>query len=117
MSQKNQQVAGCGCLAACHTDHHRRYRQRLLLIEYIDEPTSVTNLHPAASSPSFGAAATPSPTHTRHHRAAVTHPPCTLAAAQSPPPSVPPSKAAPAPRSTCHPLTNSGKCYQPGELP
>jgi hypothetical protein len=29
----------------CHADHHRRYRQRLLLVGYIDEPTSVTNFH------------------------------------------------------------------------
>jgi hypothetical protein len=29
----------------CHADHHRRYRQRLLLVGYTDEPTSITNSH------------------------------------------------------------------------
>ncbi len=33
--------------------------------------------------------------------------------ATAPPPPPPPS---PAPAATCHPLTNSGKCYEPGEF-
>jgi hypothetical protein len=116
VSQKNQQVAGCGCLAiviliiiggignACSSSSTST-----------SQPVSPTSTA-AVSSPSFGAAATPSPTHTRHHRAAATHPPVH---ARRPSPRhrrVPPSKAAPAPRSTCHPLTNSGKCYEPGEF-
>ena len=116
VSQKNQQVAGCGCLAVVI----------LIIIGGIgsacsssststSQPVSPTSTA-AVSSPSFGAAVSPSPTHTRHHRAAATHPPVH---ARRPSPRhrrVPPSKAAPAPRSTCHPLTNSGKCYEPGEF-
>jgi hypothetical protein len=49
--------------------------------------------------------------------AAAVQPP---AAPSSPPhPAPPPATAAPpppAPAATCHPLTNSGKCYEPGEF-
>lgn len=112
VSQKKQQATGCGCLAIV----------MLIIIGAIgnacsssgtstSQPVSPTSTA-AVSSPSFGAAATPSPAHTRHHHAAATHPPAHTDRHRH----VPPSKTAPAPRPTCYPLTNSGKCYEPGEF-
>lgn len=81
----------------------------------------------AVSSPSFSASATPSPTDTRRHRAAATPSPAHTGrrAVATPSPTharrpvrrhTSPPKAAPAPRPACHPLTNSGNCYEPGEF-
>ena len=46
--------------------------------------------------------------------AAAVHPP--PAAPSSPPTTAAPPPPPPAPAATCHPLTNGGKCYEPGEF-
>lgn len=117
MSQKKQRDAGRGCLAivmlmivggmssACRSS---------------DTSTSQPVPPPSAAavaSPSSGGAATPSPAHTHrphHHRAAVT--PSPVHTRRHTHRHVTPSKTGSAPRSACHPLTNSGKCYEPGEF-
>jgi hypothetical protein len=103
VSQKKQQSVGCGCLAFV----------MLIIIGAIGDACSSSGTSTsqrvaptptaAVSSPSFGAAAAPSPAHTRRHRNHRHR-------------YVPPSMTAPASRSTCYPLTNSGKCYEPGEF-
>jgi len=72
------------------------------------QAAAVTPPAPATSAP---APTTHAPAPTTH---APTPPPTTRAPAPTTPPAVAPStSAAPA---GCHPLTNSGKCYEPGEF-
>jgi hypothetical protein len=111
--KQQQQWVGCGCLAFVI----------LVIIGAIGNACSSSGtstsqpLPPttAVSTPSLGAAVTPSPTHTRRHRAAVA-PSSTHTRPHHNQRHIASSKPAPAPRSTCHPLTNSGKCYEPGEF-
>jgi hypothetical protein len=46
----------------------------------------------------------------------VTHPPVTQPPATQPPVTQPPVTQPPAPVASCHPLSNSGTCYRPGEF-
>ena len=79
----------------------------------VSSPSFSATATPSATDTSRRAAATPSPAHTRRRAVATPRPTHARRPGRRHTSS---RKAAPAPRATCHPLTNSGKCYEPGEF-
>jgi len=68
-----------------------------------------------AETPTPTDSPTPTPTPTATPTATPTPPP-TAAPVVAAPPTARPAPPPPAPPAACYPLTNSGKCYEPGEF-
>jgi hypothetical protein len=112
-------VAGCGSVSATGHAGHATAVPSVAPAQLASEaPVPLSSPPPSSLPPTATRAAAPPPA------PASTRPPAPPAAkppAPKPPPPPPVSKKPappppPPPKASCHPLTNGGNCYEPGEF-